>query len=126
MGTSTGCGRLDPIRVALIDMPRMLNQLVEEAVTRSPKLALVANVHEPSALRAEHAPAFVVAGGDGIDDTGIARVLADLPLARVLVIRDDGRSAYLFSRALGGVPLGELSPEDLVALICSSDGRAAR
>ena len=112
-----------PIRVALIDMPRMLNQLVERAIAGNPRVELVANVRQPGALRPDAAPQFVVAGGDGIGDADIVRLLDDLPAARVLVIRDDGRSAYLFARALDGLPLGQLSPRHLIALICAGATR---
>jgi hypothetical protein len=103
---------VDSIRVALIDMPRLLNQLVRGVIVEHPELELVANVREPGALAPDALPHFVVVGGDGFAEGEIECALAGLPLARVLILRDDGRSAFL-----DGVPVGELSPDRLAQLI---------
>jgi hypothetical protein len=108
---------VDSIRVALIDMPRLLNQLVEAAIVRQPGVELVANVREPNALRPDADPGFIV-GSDGIGDAEIASLLATLPLARIMIIREHGGSA-----SLDGVLLGELSPEQLVAVIRNEAAR---
>ena len=100
----------------LIDMPRMLQEIVRDVAGDDPLLEVVAvldcigDVEE--AARA-YAPEVVVTDADGCDRAAIARLLDAQPRVRVLTIEGDGRRGVLHRLMPEALPLGELSRERL-------------
>jgi hypothetical protein len=101
-------------------MPLLLNQLIELALADDDRIELVSNLRDPRALTAvadsECADVLIV-GGDELEDAEITRLVAAHRCLRVLSVHDDGRSSFMHSLDRGKVPLGELSPTQLIEVV---------
>ena len=121
---SSAALRAKPIRVLIIDLPRMLREIVRGTIASEPDIVLVGELPMDTSI-AEGAraadPAVVILGSEHPD------VLPDCPevLARnarlaVLAVGADGRESFLYELRPRRVPLGEVSPRRLVEVIRSS------
>jgi len=112
---------LERIRILLIDMPRMLREIVGETVSAQPDMEVVAeHTYHASMLSAaitSRAQAVVV-GSDGDEVEGLCERLAlQRPDLSVLAVSADGRQTVVHELRPHRVPLGELSPQQLVDAI---------
>jgi len=101
----------------LVDMPRMLGEIVTDALEAEADFEVLGEV-EGAAVReaVERQPVDVVVVGH--DDDALAAGLLDVrPRLKVLGVIDDGRDAALYELRPHRALVGELSPERLVAVI---------
>jgi hypothetical protein len=113
---------VEPIRIAFVGLPRMMGEIIRDALADQTDLRVVAEYESAADLRA---------GANEIVDTLIAekstltgdelrRTFAEYPAVKVLVIEDDGTGAYFYELHPRRTPLGELSPARLVAILRES------
>jgi DNA-binding NarL/FixJ family response regulator len=110
---------LDRTRIVLIDMPRMLREIIREVVAAEPGAEVVAEFGEPVDLVPAvlaHRAGFVILGAD-LAAGEVARLLDELPRTRVLGVADDGGQSFLYELRPHMVELGEISPERLLEAI---------
>lgn len=116
---------MNRIRILLAEMPRMMRDIVERAVSTQPDMQIVgfapARVGAPSA-----APSRLVDADADVVIVGVASaqearaydpVLFDRPHLRILAITGDGRGAFLYQLRPQAVPIGDVSPQGLVDAI---------
>jgi DNA-binding NarL/FixJ family response regulator len=101
----------------LIDMPRMLREIVRDVAGHDPLLEVVAElerVGDVEAAALAYDPQVVVTDAECCDRAAIARLLAARPRIRVLTLEDDGRAGVLHRLMPEELSLGDLSPERLL------------
>lgn len=108
---------MEPTRILLIDMPRMLRETVRDVVGRDPRLLVVGELDRAADVEAAartYDPQVVITDAHGCDRAAIARLLDARPRIRVLTIEGDGRRGVLHRLAPEALPLGDLSREQLL------------
>ena len=107
-------------RIAFVDMPRMLREIVKDAITRQTDMtclgefpAVTRLVDAVEATGAE----FVITDATTAAHEQIPLLLKLKPRVRVLGITDNGRQTYLYELRPQRVCLGEVSPQTLVEAI---------
>jgi DNA-binding NarL/FixJ family response regulator len=112
---------LEPIRILLVDMPRMLREIVSETVSNQPDMRVVAERAEHSSMpsaASESGAQVVIVGSDGPDvEDGCERFALQRPDVGVLALSADGRQTVLYELRPHRVSLGDLSPQQLTAAI---------
>jgi hypothetical protein len=105
-------------RILLIGLPRLLAEIVTELVGREPDLALVGAVElTPGVVsNADRLDADVAILGSH-DESLIASLVTERPRLKILALAGDSHEAWLYSLGRERTPLGELSPEGLVAAV---------
>ena len=103
-----------PTRILLIALPRMLEEIVSDALRseRGMEIAGTArNVDGLSTMVARARPDIVVLGGD--DPTLAAELLELSPRLKVLAVADEGQDSWLYGLRPERTRLGGLSPTRL-------------
>lgn len=97
----------------------MLRDIVEQALARVPGAHLVGTVGagDLAAAIRTHDAGFAIIDADGFGAGEIDAAVRAFPERRLLAITHDGRSAALYEMRPHRRPLGEASPERLVAII---------
>ena len=109
---------MSPIRVALINLPPILAQIVSEVLEK------------PDIQVAERHPDVVIVGiaDDSADEDGLPpecrKLFSRHPWARVLSLAHDGREAVLHELHPHRTVLGEASPEKLLETIRGARAQA--
>lgn len=114
--------RVEPSRIVLVDLPRMLREIVEQAVMAEPDMVIVRDPgenHSLSATVGRTGADFVILGRDGELDE-VDGLLETHPHLRVLAVAGDGREAFLYELRPTRTPLGEISPRTIVDAIRSA------
>jgi DNA-binding NarL/FixJ family response regulator len=114
-------------RLLLVDLPRVLRDLIMQAVATRSDIELVGEVSAPdsvpAALERYAANAVILPAGHpalrGQAKAILKTVRADV---RVVALEPDGRSGLFYDLEPRQTPLGEVSPDMLMELI----GRASR
>jgi DNA-binding NarL/FixJ family response regulator len=108
-----------PTRIALIDMPRVLREIVKTTLDRDPEIEIVGEFSGAPIVEAlERIEAdLVIAGPTALhaQDVGVQLLERDNHV-RVIAVRSDGRRSVIWEQ------LGELSPEGLVAVVKRAPG----
>jgi hypothetical protein len=108
---------VDVVGVVLVDMPRMLREIVREQIDEASDMEVAAEVADAGgldeALRTRHVD-FVVAGSDSVGRADVGRLLDERPKLKVLTIDGDGRDAVLYELRPRRTRLGEISPDGLL------------
>jgi hypothetical protein len=105
-----------PVRVALLDLPRMLSEIVEEILDQAEDVTVVAAGDEP------RTDVFIVgAQHDELPPVGLAQ-LERQPKAKVLTIDRNGRDAHLYELRPHRTALGELSADTLLSAVGAARG----
>jgi chemotaxis response regulator CheB len=104
----------------LLGMPTMLRQIVREAVATAPDIDVVGDLpgsleHLDGVIAAR--PDVVVVNREDASDAAVARLLRECGGIRVLGVSPDGAQTTRYEMRPHQVPLGELGPAALVALI---------
>jgi hypothetical protein len=111
----------DQIRVLIVGLPRLLMEMVEEAVREQTGMEVVAanvDVSEFEAAVAETRPEFAIVGLDRDELPGECRDFFDeRARVKVLGIGSSEGNAYLYKLRPERSALGEVSPDDVVAAI---------
>jgi DNA-binding NarL/FixJ family response regulator len=112
---------LDRIRIVLAELPRMLRDIVSEAIGRQSDMLIVGELdrceEEPTSTGPDTFD-VVIAGleNDSLDDRQI-RLMQDHPRVKLLGITGDARRTFLFELRPHRIALGAASPDGLVAAI---------
>ena len=111
------------IRIHVGKMPRLLREIVEDAVRFQPDMKRIDSSEEhdlSSAIKREQADVLIVAE-PGIDDAAShEQLLLENPRLKVLVVSRDGREAHLLE--FRQIPVVEVSPQGLVDAIRAAVG----
>jgi DNA-binding NarL/FixJ family response regulator len=111
---------MHPVRILLVDMPRLVRDMVESAARRDPDVEVVGVLDHADALGAATDDAeVIVVGVDQQRLPASCRALLDERAAglRLLGIEAGGGGAYLYELRPRQSPLGELSPAEVVDAI---------
>jgi DNA-binding NarL/FixJ family response regulator len=113
---------VDRARVVLLELPRLLQEIVERAVGGQPDMEIVADLPTARTLPAAlaEARADVVISGAGHDSAELSDLLEERSRLKVLAVSNDGRDAVLYELRPVRTPLGELSPRTIVEAIRSA------
>jgi chemotaxis response regulator CheB len=107
-------------RILLIDMPRMLREVIGATIAEQPDLELVDEIDDHSFTLGglERARAdVVIVGADVLEPSAVAAALRSRPDARVLRVSEDGRETSLWELRPHEQRLGAVSPERLLDAI---------
>jgi DNA-binding NarL/FixJ family response regulator len=120
---------VDDVRILLVDMPRMLREIIQNVVDAHPGVT-VAGVHPQAvplvaavdAVRAD----VVIFGQDspGLVEAG-RELIEQRPRVQLMAVSDDGRRATLSGLRPYREPLGEVEPSRLVEAIRGMAATAA-
>lgn len=114
--TRLGCP-LERSHLLLVDMPRMLRDIVVDALSKADDVDVVGEVDGDRAREVVQTTSvdFVITGRD--DARLAAELLESRPCVKVLAMIDDGRESALYELRPERVALGELSAQRLVAIV---------
>jgi hypothetical protein len=115
---------LEPSRIVLVDLPRILRDIIGGAVGEEPDMQVVGQLPADASVRLavdEREADFVIVGS-GYDFDEISEMLAQRPRLRVLEVAGDGRESFLYNLRPARTPLGELSPQTIVDAIRGARG----
>jgi DNA-binding NarL/FixJ family response regulator len=101
-------------RVLLIGMPKLLREIVRGFVATDPSLEFVGEVDDPAAGDAAVAQSradFVITAAEASAGAGLGPRLMSGARVKVLAVSPDASDSFLY------VPLGEVAPARLLALI---------
>jgi hypothetical protein len=123
MGTR-GLGQADRIGVGIIGMPRILRTVITSILMDQPDIEVVGELPEDAdlaAVEALGATLFTVGlGRTGELPAAAEHLLADHAAVRMLGLSREGRLGYLYTLQPHREPVGEVSPETLLAAIRSA------
>jgi len=111
---------MDQTKILLVDMPRMLRDIVRAVAEQDPSLEIVGEVPWESDLTAtasSYDAAVIVAGARASSAPAIGELLEARPRTRVLTIAADGAQSILYRLSPEAVALGDLSPSRLLQAI---------
>lgn len=117
------------IRILLVDMPRMLGDIVTSIVSGQPDMEVVGDLPYPAELHAvvrdTRADVVMLGLREPELPDGCVGLLETFPWVRVLGVAADGRSAFLYELRPQRQSLGEVSPHELVHVIRAKGARVA-
>ena len=107
-------------RILLIDMPRMLRELIHATISEDSDLEVVGALDDTDSLaeaiqRVE--ADVVIVGAQTLAQEDVAEALRVRPSAKVLRVSADGRESSLWELRPHEQRLGEAGPEELLAAI---------
>ncbi len=111
---------MEQIRIVLIDMPRMLSEIVERVLVDVREAAIVAKVSQPADLVSaldEARADLAIAGPSVADEPSLLELVTARPRMKALAVVGDGERAVLYDLAPRRIPLGELSAGVLLAAL---------
>ncbi len=112
------------IRILLAELPRMLQEIVQTVVAAQPDLEIAGTVDHrdllPEAVSRTGAEVVIVGLTRGETAEGYDTLLFAHPQVKLFAVAADGRRAFLYELRPRSVPLGDVSPEELVAAIRSA------
>jgi hypothetical protein len=109
---------LAPIRIALVRLPRILEEIATNVLDSEPDLEIVERIPTTLGLgdRIVSAGADVVLLGNN-DAALAAELLRECPHVTVIAVTGEGQSAWLYTAQREPVSLGALSPAALVRAV---------
>jgi hypothetical protein len=116
---------LNRVRILVGDMPRMLREIVEDAVGLQADMELVDQIDGDdlsTAIRVRQAAVAIVAEAVA-DGPGHEQLLVDNPQLKLFVLTGDGMEAHLLE--FRHIPVSEVSPQGLVNAIRAAVGSSA-
>jgi hypothetical protein len=110
--------------VAFIDMPRMLREIVDEALSHS-DVRLVDEQSDGSLVAAvdRSGARFVIVSSEAVSPIEVCRLLEERPRVKVFAIADGGRDGCLYELRPNLVLVGELSPASVVQTVLGGRDR---
>lgn len=118
----------DRLRIVLINMPRMLREIIREVVSPQPDMEVAGEFAAAHSLleAVERTQAdFVITGTGDAELADVGRVLREWPRLKVLAVAADGRQTYLYELRPQKVHLGEVSPQNLLDALRSAARESA-
>lgn len=117
---------MEHTRILLVGLPRLLEEIVSDALSRAPQLTLAGTASSTDSLADQAAAAradVVVLGSE--DEALIAATLERQPRLAVLAVSEDARSSSLYVLRPERTRIGDVSPASFVAAIAAAaDGTA--
>jgi chemotaxis response regulator CheB len=108
------------MRIALVRLPRMLEEIAVHVLGSEPDLEIVARIRTTLALPRKIArarPDVVLVGRNG---TIALKLLRKCPGLTVIAVAEQGRKGWLYASGREPVSLGALSPAGLVRAVRQS------
>jgi DNA-binding NarL/FixJ family response regulator len=115
-----------PTCIAFVDMPRMLREIVDEALTKRRDVKLVDETRNGDGLVGavdRSGAAFVIVSAENIGPAEVCRLLEERPRVKVFAIADGGRDGFLYELRPNLVLVGDLSPKSVVQTILRDRSR---
>lgn len=109
---------LKPIRILVCDMPRMLRDIIEDAISRQADMQLIDDGGETNcadAVRRSVPDVVIVAQEAAPGAVSREQLLVDHPQLKMFVVAHDGREAHLLE--FRRMPVVQVSPQRLVDAI---------
>ena len=119
----TAGARVEQTRIAFVDLPRMLREILKDALAAHSDFSVVAEFSSDVSLTiaATRSSADVlIAGMSDAGDEDLDEVVTAYPRIKVLAIETTGRWMFLYELRPRRITLGEASPEQLVEIIRGS------
>lgn len=116
---------MEQTRIAFVDLPRMLREILKNVLGAQPDLRVVAEFPSDVSLKAAASRSsadVLIAGMSDAGDEDLDEVVTAHPRIKVLAIESGGRWMFLYELRPRRVTLGEVSPERFVDLIRGSLG----
>jgi DNA-binding NarL/FixJ family response regulator len=113
---------LEPTRILLVALPRMLEEIVSGILSSKRGLGVVGAFRKVDGLPrklAKARPDVVVLGQD--DPSLVAELLEQSPRLKVIAVVKEGQDAWLYSLSPDRTRLGALSPSSLVGAVQRAD-----
>ncbi|MEV5409807.1 hypothetical protein AB0K60_13330 [Thermopolyspora sp. NPDC052614] len=111
---------MTPTRVLLAGMPTILREIVRRIMENEQDIMIIAEVPDVRPVMPEMAkagPDVVILGAEQMPESEVVELLRERCRTRILEISSDGSQTILFEMLPYRVPLGELGPESLLAVI---------
>jgi hypothetical protein len=118
---------LEQTRIAFVDVPRILREILTNVLVAHPEFSVVAEFPGDVSLKAaarQSSADVLIAGVTDAGDEDLDEVMTAHPRIKVLAIETSGRWMFLHELRPRRVTLGEVSPECMVDLIKRSLGGA--
>jgi DNA-binding NarL/FixJ family response regulator len=113
------------LTIALIDMPRMLREIVDEALSRH-DVRLIDETRNGDGLVGaidRTGAGLVIVSSERVGPTEVCRLLSERPAVKVFAIARNGRDGCLYEQRPNLVLVDDLSPTNLAETVLgSSDG----
>jgi len=109
-----------PTRIAFIDMPRMLREILDRALSKRRDVRLFHETRNGNGLvgAVDRSDAgFVIVSAESVGPAEVCRLLEERPRVKVFAIADGGRDGCLYEMRPNLVLVGELSPTSLVQTV---------
>ncbi len=107
-------------RIAFVDLPRMLREILKSALVAHPEMSVVAEFPSDVSLSVAAVRSnadVLVAGLADASDEHLDEVVTAHPRIKVLAIEAAGRWMFLYELRPRRVTVGEVSPEQFVDLV---------
>jgi hypothetical protein len=114
-----------PTCIAFVDMPRMLREIVDDALSKRRDVKLVDETRNGGGLVGvvdRSGAAFVIVSAESVGPTEVCRLLDERPRVKVFAIADGGRDGCLYELRPNLVLVGDLSPKSLVQTVLRDGG----
>jgi hypothetical protein len=103
--------------IAFVDMPRLLREIVDEALSTRRGVKLVDESRDPGddlvAAVDRSGAAFLIVSAETVGPGDVCRLLAERPHVKVFAIADGGRDGCLYEMRTNLMLVNELSPTSL-------------
>jgi hypothetical protein len=119
----------EPIHILLLEVPQLLRGILEHAIQQQSDCKLLKGEDRDFKVRAEGAapPDVVILGLTAAEDCSLVPALfARWPWARVMTVMSTGAGATVYELKPQRRLLGQMSPEDIVAVLRAVAQRSAR
>ena len=112
--------------IAFVDMPRLLREIVDEALSRRRDVKVVDETKNGDGLVGavdRSGAACVIVSAESISATEVCRLLEERPRVTVFAIADGGRDGCLYELRPNLVLVGDLSPRTVAQTVLRDGGR---
>jgi hypothetical protein len=105
--------------IAFVDMPRLLREIVHDALSTGHDVRLVDESGQDGLVRAvdRSGAGFVIVSSEHVRPADVCRLLEERPRVKVFAIADDGREGCLYELRPNLVLVGDLAPQSLVETV---------
>ena len=111
---------MPPTCVAFIEVPRMLREIVDDALSQRRDVRIVDETRNGDSLVDavdRSGAAFVIVSADRVGPAEVCRLLEERPRVKVFAIAGGGRDGCLYELRPNLVLVGDLSPKSLVQTV---------
>jgi hypothetical protein len=111
---------LTQTRIAFIDMPRMLREIVDDALAKRPGVRLVDETKDDGDLLAvadRSGAQCLIVSSETVGAVEVCRLLEQRPRVRVFAIDGAGRDGCLYELRPNLALVGQLSPQSLARAV---------